>query len=282
MKLVTKGAIAMIAAAALTLSGVGLAMASTRTPPTVPDSLHRAAGAKINAIGNSPRPPASIETTQVAVTPCSIFDTSKHGGRILNGHSRTVLTRGAVSFASQGGSSSGCGVPDTATSVIVVITAASTTKSGHLSWQRANLSKASRILSYTKGQTMTLTTTLAAPRTEPSGSLKNSGGSVSVSMSVIGYTIPQIAGMLDGTNDAVYSGSTRILGVTTDSVGTYTVTVDSDVSYCTPVVTAYSGDVYASAYGFSGDQIHVSTWYLNSSTHVETPFTGYFYLVVDC
>ncbi len=65
--------------------------------------------------------------------------------------------------------------------------------------------------------------------------------------------------------------------------GVYRVTVDSDVSYCTPTVNTYSGKgVYGSAYAFAGTSIYVYTWYISGSTHLETASSYYFYLSVDC
>jgi hypothetical protein len=91
----------------------------------------------------------------------------------------------------------------------------------------------------------------------------------------------QIAGMVD-PNGGIFAGSSRLVSATHTGLGTYTVTVDSDVSYCTPTVTAYSGYVFASAYNFNGTAVQVTLWYLDSTTHLPTGYDGYFYLTVNC
>jgi hypothetical protein len=99
---------------------------------------------------------------------------------------------------------------------------------------------------------------------------------------VFGYYAEQIEGMIS-PSAAQYSGSSRIVSATKLGTGIYRVTIDSDVTYCSPTVTGYSGTgVYASAYDFGGTNVTVYTWTLNNTTHLAVPTDMYFYLKVSC
>jgi len=104
-------------------------------------------------------------------------------------------------------------------------------------------------------------------------------GSTHFVIDVVGYYAAQIEGMI-APNATIYSGGARLVSAVRNGVGNFTVTTDTDVTYCTPTVTAYSGYVYASAYGFNGTKVQVFLWYLSAGT--QTAYDGYFYLDVTC
>lgn len=285
--IIPRAAVSVVAAAALVIAGAGIAGAVSPSPkpaPKIPTLAHTSTLAHTNAVGPSPRIPSSTTGIHATVAACKLVDTTVRGGKILSGNARSYVVRGSASHSSQGGASGGCAIPDTATSVDVVLTVSgATAKSGSMTWTPQGSTHAYRVVSYSKNQTTTVATQIQAPSaaTSTDGTLKNTGGAASVSMTAIGYTAPPIAGMVDPSG-GIFSGSTRLLSAVHNGTGSYTVTADTDVSYCTPTVTAYSGHVYASAYGFDGSHIWVTLWLLNTTTHAETPFDGYFYLSVSC
>lgn len=59
----------------------------------------------------------------------------------------------------------------------------------------------------------------------------------------------------------MFSG-TGIVSAQVTSSGTYRVTVDRNVAYCTPMVNAHNAGpgVYGSAFNFDGDTVTVYTW----------------------
>ena len=80
------------------------------------------------------------------------------------------------------------------------------------------------------------------------------------------------------------AGSGSILSATNPSAGVSAVTFDRDITYCTPMVDTYNAGsgVYGAAYAFAGNSATVFTWYLNSTTHAEVPYSFYFYIDVVC
>ncbi len=266
-------------------SGSG-APTSTAPTPTVPNASTGpgtkapfAAGPLIN-----PRPPAKPESILVPVRPCRIADTRYGGGRLPNGGARSFYVRGTSGFAPQGGLSGGCGIPGNATAVALTVTVTGASAGGYLVGYPAGTSAPlANFTTYWSDRTVSSNPVLALSPigTDPALTIKNSGGPAHVIMDVSGYYVLQIAGMVD-PNGVIFAGSSRLLSATHTGLGTYSVTVDSDVSYCTPTVTAYSGYVYASAYDFNGSSVQVTLWYLDSTTHLPTGYDGYFYLTVNC
>ncbi len=250
--------------------------------PAVPDA---GAGVHVNVVPNTtPRPPAHSENTFVAVTPCRIVDTRNAVGAISNGNTRTYYVGGAFGFAPQGGKSGGCGVPAGATAVAAIVTAVAPASSGYLRAYPSNQAEPSATtLNYTAHVTGGSGATLSLNIASNQGlKVTNHSGRTDLVIDVSGYYVPPIEGMINGNDASLYAGSSRLVSAIRNGVGSYTVTVDADVRYCTPTVTAYSGYVYASAYGFNANKIQVYIWSLNSSSHAEQAYDGYFYLQVAC
>ena len=79
---------------------------------------------------------------------------------------------------------------------------------------------------------------------------------------------------------SIYSGSIRVLSAHHDSTGTYTVTVDRDLTGCSVAANVAGGMYYVSAY-ISGNIVVGDTWAL-SSTGTATDTDLYWYFTVAC
>ena len=112
--------------------------------------------------------------------------------------------------------------------------------------------------------------------------ISNHGGPTDVFVDVTGYYAQQMQGMVS-PGGGLFSGSDRILSATNLATGIYEVTFDQDVTYCTPMIDAYSGKgVYGTAYAFAGSKVTVYTWYISQTTHLEVAANEYFYITVTC
>ncbi len=123
------------------------------------------------------------------VSPCRAVDTRKAGGPIGPGGTRDLRMRGSVSFASQGGSDSGCGVPSTASAVEVSITAVSPSgANGFVQASAAGSTSRATVLNYTVGRGMTNTGTipLNTAVTNDLG-VSNAGGTIQLVVDIQGY-----------------------------------------------------------------------------------------------
>jgi len=266
------GVAAVTAVAAGALCFVSVSQAAPNTPhgPTLP------------AVPNiSSLPPAVQEATFVALQPCRFVDTRLAGGKLTAGHSRAFYVRGTTGFTTQGGTSGGCGVPAAASSVTISITSTQSSGIGGLiAYPTGTPRPNSTSLSYFASANMTASTVVKlAAGAGHVLTVADYVGSTHFVIDVVGYYAAQIEGMI-APNATIYSGGARLVSAVRNGVGNFTVTTDTDVTYCTPTVTAYSGYVYASAYGFNGTHVQVFLWYLSGST--QTAYDGYFYLDVTC
>ena len=277
---------ALFAASGLLL--VGLTAASASNDVKAPDLSKlvaaKAARAAANAalVGNQP---AAAESTFVPISPCRIADTRIAGGAIGNGSTKAFYVRGTTGFNTQGGKVGGCGVPASATGVTANVTIPAVSSGGGwmTGWPYGATRPVTNFVTYPKNLTVTVNPTFALTPggSDPSLAIYNHGHSAYVVIDVTGYYAPQLAGMVSSSG-GVYNNSGRIVSATHVGTGIYKVTWDSDVTYCTPVVTAYSGaNVYASAYNFSGNDTYIFTWYLDGS-HAPTAFDTYAYVSVHC
>lgn len=121
------------------------------------------------------------------------------------------------------------------------------------------------------------------PGTGTAITVKNYTSTTHVVLDVSGYYMPKMHGLV-APGGTIYAGSGSILSATNPSAGVYSVTFDRNITYCTPMVDTYNAGagIYGAAYAFSGNTASVFTWYLNSTTHVEVPYSFYFYIEVVC
>jgi len=268
------GVAAVTAVAAGALCFVSVSQAAPNTPhgPTLP-----AITPNISSL-----PPAVQEATFVALQPCRIVDTRLAGGKMATNTTRSFRARGTTGFVLQGGKSGGCGIPTSATSITVTITAVSSTGHGFVrAWPfggpvpTATILNTSNLINLSSGAVLTL-----GPSSGTFAfTIGNYSSATHIVIDVGGYYAAQIEGMVSPSG-SIYSGGARLVSAVHNSTGNYTVTIDTDVTYCTPTVTAYSGYVYASAYAFNGTHVQVFLWYLSAGT--QTAYDGYFYLDVTC
>jgi hypothetical protein len=274
-------------AAGLSAAAVTIGLTSAAAKGVLPGGSatpDASAGVHANLTPNTtPRPPRA-ENTYVPITPCRIVDTRNAVGFIGNGVTRTYYVGGTVGFAPQGGKSGGCGIPVGAAAVSATVTAVSPTIGGYLRAYPSNQAEpTATTLNYVAhvsagtGSTLSLSTASAQAL-----KVTNHAGRTGLVIDVSGYYLAPIEGMINGAGALLYAGSSRLVSAVHNGAGSFTVTIDTDVSFCTPTVTGYSGYVYASAYAFNGNKIQVYMWTLNASTHVEQAYDGYFYLQVSC
>ncbi|RIJ78078.1 hypothetical protein D1871_04100 [Nakamurella silvestris] len=275
MKKKTRAGLVILAAALALFGGINIASGAasgTASPVGPPDPTPPPVTGAVNA-------PAHTEDVFVPVDPCRIVDTRAGGGILNAGSTRSFFITGTSGFIGQGGKSGGCGIPASAKAITFSITSGNTTGNG-------------RLTAYPSGSSVPPSTTLtyhSGAKDTASGTVKlGTGGKMSVAnfnyktdiaVDVAGYFVPPIAGMV-APNATLYNNSGRLVSAVRNSTGNFTVTVDTDVTYCTPTVTGYSGYVYASAYAFNTNKVQVYVWYLSGST--QTAYDGYFYLNVVC
>jgi hypothetical protein len=225
-----------------------------------------------------PFPPAHAELKFVPVPACLIINLSASTAIPANTQ-RGYYVAGTAGFPAQGGVSGGCGVPTYAKAVEASVTAFGSNGVGQIQVGPAGAPVAGIAVSFQTNIPNTAST-LVPLAASGNMAIKALRASARVAVFVTGYYVEQIEGMISNTG-TVYAGSTAFVSAVHNGIGNYTVTVDRDVTYCTPTVTAYSGYVYASAYDFNSNKVQVFIWYL-SSGGTQTAYDGYFYLVVNC
>lgn len=267
---------------------LGLSAASASNSPTPPDlttlthgmSPTHAGTAKAAALLTGP---ARGESVFVPITPCRIADTRVAGGALGNNSSRAFYVRGTTGFNTQGGKVGGCGVPQSATAVTANVTIPAVSSGGGylIGWPYGAPAPHTNFVTYPTGQTVTVNPTFAlSAGGDPSLAMKNVGHSAYVVIDVTGYYAPQMEGSVSPAG-GLYAGTARMVSASHVGTGSYSVTWDTDVTYCTPTVTPYGGTgYYAEAYNFSGTTTYIHVWYLNSGT--VTPVDQYVNVVVTC
>lgn len=129
------------------------------------------------------------------VPPCTVVDTRVAGGALVAGQSRTFNVVGSASFASQGGSATGCGVPGFSNGVAQVqavelaVTSTNTAGPGHIVINAADQPLLGAVLSITAGLNLTNTSAVAVAQTSGIGDIKVVAGvsGTDVILRVVGY-----------------------------------------------------------------------------------------------
>ena len=284
--------------AGLTALLIGMGTTAAAAPPAPPNppqppgvvAPHGLVGPNVPSL-----PVTTPELTFVAIAPCRIANTTRATTqtRIGVNATRNFTVRGTFGFAPQGGKSGGCGIPASASAIaatVNTINGAVQTQypTGYLlGFPTGGAVPTANFMAYRNGATSSNPTLTLRATGEPSLSIKSLAGSVALAIDVTGYYTQPIEGLIyTGSSTAsgyVYSGSPRLLSVTWIATGVADVTVDRDVSYCTPVAGAYTGTTYfADARGFSGNKVRVYTWYVDSSSHLPVLTNNYVYLTISC
>jgi hypothetical protein len=235
---------------------------------------------------------SALEDSFVPITPCRIVDTRLAGGRFASGTTRNYRVSGTTGFVGQGGKSGGCGIPANADAIAASMTANAPTVGGYMrAYPIGTAEPTATFLTYVVGPGTIAGGTLSiTPDAAPALSVTNHAGRADLVIDVTGYYVPPIEGLIytgstatPASDGYVYSGSPRLLSVTWLSVGTADVTVDRDVTYCTPVANAYYGDFYyANAKAFNGNKVRVYSWSIDPTTHDTAFVNNYVYLTVLC
>ena len=223
------------------------------------------------------------------VTACRIVSTKGHGGPLGATTTRSYFVVGGVNFQPQGGHQGGCGIPVGATQIVARLTAVNPTKSGSFTAYPTGASVTLGTLPYTGGHSATTEATVnLANGAGKVLTVSNKGGVSNLNVDVVGYYQPVMealiyTGSTTPSDGYVYSGSPSVLSVTWLAPGIADVTMDRDVTYCTPTATAYYGDFYyANAKAFNGNQIRVYSWSIDPTTHDTAFVNNYVYLTVTC
>ena len=282
-----------------TALAVGLASASAGptnpTPPMNPPTASSMAQSSLVSLQDLPK--SRMENLFTPVAPCRIVDTRRGGGVLANNVPRRFHVTGTTEFDLQGGTNGGCGVPAAATGITTNVTVAGTVSGGYLSgYPTGTTPPATNFITTHTNFNIAANPTfaLAAGSTKPL-TITNHGGSTHVIVDVTGYYLPQIYAVLmyDGSStyaDGVYrdgSGNRyatpRVVSSRVTSTGAYEVTLDRDVSGCTPIASVFGGPFVASS-TISGNHVYAYTYTLEANTNSPTgsPVNLYWSLQVMC
>jgi hypothetical protein len=123
----------------------------------------------------SAQPP---DLTYHTVTPCTVVDTRTAGGAFAVNETRTYNAVGSGSLASQGGSSTGCGIPGFSNgipqvqAVALAVTAVSPVSQGYVAANAADLPMAGAVVNFNSGDLSTNTSQVAVAQTSGVGDIK--------------------------------------------------------------------------------------------------------------
>lgn len=140
----------------------------------------------------SPQPP---DLTYHTVLPCTVVDTRAAGGAFAGNETRTYNVVGSGSFAGQGGSSSGCGIPGFSNGIPQVqavalnFIAIGPSGPGHLVASASDQPLTASVLNYITGQTISNTAPVAVRQGAGTGDIKvlSGGSGTHLLISVVGY-----------------------------------------------------------------------------------------------
>jgi len=200
-----------------------------------------------------------------------VANTALAGGKIGKDKYRAFAVRGTSGFPGQGGKSGGCGIPESAVAVAASFTASGETATGRLTaYAYGAAAPTTTVLSYSKGVNITSSATVkfASAGVTPHLRVFNRAASTHLVVDVTGYFVPQIHAVIY-PEGAVYGGSKRVLSATRLSAGSYRVTIDRDLTGCTPVVSVHGGPYFASGYE-SGSFVYATTYQLSGGSPVPT------------
>ena len=237
---------------------------------TAPGGPHTLAGA-----------PASTAATFHPITPCRILDTRIMGGPLAPDAVRTYSVTGTSGFMPQGGKNGGCGIPTGASAIAASLTAPTPAHLGAIrAWPNGQAEPTATVLAYSAGITASTGATLAISATGPRElRIKNYRGPTNLFVDVTGYYDVQISGAIS-SGGTIGAGAVGIVSVVHNSNGVYQVTVDRDISNCSPFVTTDYVYAYATTGNLNGTVVSVGTWTLSSGAAVSPTNTDFFLTIV--
>ena len=155
--------------------GTSLLLALSSTAPAVAQNQH--------------------DMTFHTVPPCTVVDTRSGGGAFAANETRTYNVVGSGSFASQGGSSTGCGIPGFSSSIAQVqaveltVTSVNTVSAGHIVINAADESLLGAVLNTSSSLALTNTSAVAVAQASGVGDIKVFAGvsGTDIILRVVGY-----------------------------------------------------------------------------------------------
>ena len=220
--------------------------------------------------------PSEYDLDYVAIKPCRILDTRLKGG-VMSSEERLF---GVVGNLTNQGGASNCGIPDRATTIDLNLTAISQDgSSGYVRGRSVGAPEpTTSLLNFSKYLNAS---NMVHQAVAAFGMRLKVFGKAHLVGDVQGYFVPKIEGLVVA-GDEPYQGTPGVKSTVKVATGVYNVTVDRDVTNCSPFVTPYYGtSVYASAYTYGSNIVRVYLWTLNG-TAAPVPYNGYFYLTVVC
>jgi hypothetical protein len=219
----------------------------------------------------------ATESKFTPIRPCRIVNTQSSGGILAAGTTRAFVATGTTGFEVQGGRAGGCGIPDAATAIQVVITAQSATGKGVLRAFAANHTTPGAIfMNYTNLYSVTGGGVVQLAAGSPDFKVNAATSATHLHIDVQGYYISPMFALVS-SNGTLLKGP-RAASVRTDA-GRYLVTFDRDVTSC---------GVSAQATGSGQADIWLQTVGTAVDVDVESPdlanaqLDNGFYVVVTC
>jgi hypothetical protein len=224
-------------------------------------------------VNSDPTPtfaPTPAQTVYVPIAPCRVVDTALHKHPIRAGGVRGFRVRGSGDLSAQGGSASGCGVPDTATAVAATVTTRDHPKKGTLKiWPGGTTVPAAIVASFAKKVQATsgATLTLSSPGAQPDIRAKAVGSATDVVIDITGYYTGQthVIILADGT---VWYGTDHLVSLThTSGTGVYALAFDRSLAGCNALTTGNSQNNVGTSGSWGGSSLTVTTSLLSGGSY---------------
>lgn len=238
----TRTRTSLVAAASLALlatGGAGLAMAAGDAKPNPVTATSKAPAKAPSKVVDKASLLAALpggELKFVSLDPCRIIDTRIVGGAITN---NIRHFNGYGSFATQGGSSTGCGVPRYAKALQINLGAISQGgASGYLKgWAFGSPEPLASLVNYNKSGPIANMVSLKVSGGNPSFTVR-AVGSAHVYADVAGYFVSPPYVAVDPSGNIYQGISSGVVSVSKVGTGRYDVTFDRDVTKCAALGTS--------------------------------------------
>ena len=183
------------------------------------------------------------EDAFVAISPCRIADTRVAGGKLAVGANRTFdVTGSGGTFAAQGGTPGGCGIPDGTSAIEATITAIDAGSGFLRAWPAQGQVANATFMNYTPDFNVSNTGSLAINGCTASFCLINTdlrlrafGSPTHVVVEVNGYYQRPLAAVVNA--DGTLRDGNRVVSTSNLGSGQYEVVFDRDVSQCAYTAT---------------------------------------------
>ncbi|MBO1767227.1 hypothetical protein [Allobranchiibius sp. GilTou38] len=219
----------------------------------------------------------TVESKFTPIAPCRAADTRYGGGPLAANTTRNFRVVGTTSFASQGGSSTGCGVPADATAVATTITTLATHNGYLKAWSYGTSAPASSYMNF--GTSFAASSGGVIPLAHSSfASIRSSVSNTGVILDITGYYVEPLRAKInfDGTLDP--TAANRVTATQHLATGQYEIDFDRNVSGCDYAVTPFYVGYTVGAQPRSGNADGVFVYAESGTSFADVPF----YLTVTC